>query len=323
MAVQVVTDLGLHLGLYNTHGDANSTPIIERIAELRKNVFWATYTASILWSSYTGRPSLMNPIQYDVSAPVNHSQNRWEYHTERMDQQDLPLELDVGAGSIVPMQLARLATLMIKISNLLYTGVPVPISDVQMLHVVAIAEELREWRESLPVSAQVDTKKDWHSSGKNYLPMVLQLHMQYHEAMILLHRPFIAESRVLHFPSADGLNATQTCTHSASEISRLLLIYRGQWGLQHINFHAVHVVMTAGIIHAYDCCLHSGPQGRSARDMLHLCLQALGDMGQTFQSGNRGMEVVMALLHDWQRKTLSLEKRQQALHSTFLNTVGS
>jgi hypothetical protein len=57
--------------------------------------------------------------------------------------------------------------------------------------------------------------------------------------------------------------------------------------------------------------------------MLHLCLQALGDMGQTFQSGNRGMEVVMALLHDWQRKTFSLEKRQQALHSTLLNAVGS
>jgi hypothetical protein len=47
MAVQVVTDLGLHLGLYNTGDDTNSTPVIEWIAELRKNVFWATYTASM------------------------------------------------------------------------------------------------------------------------------------------------------------------------------------------------------------------------------------------------------------------------------------
>jgi hypothetical protein len=64
----------------------------------------------------------MNPIQYDVSAPVNPFQYRWEYYTERMDQQDLPLELDLSTGSIVPMQLARLATLMIKISNLLYAN---------------------------------------------------------------------------------------------------------------------------------------------------------------------------------------------------------
>jgi len=263
----------------------------------------------------------MSPIQHDVSDPKIPSQYRWDYYVDRTDQPNLPSEVNVSIASLVPMHMTRLSTLMVKISNLLYTGLPGSISDTYT-SLITVAEELRQWREGLPAS--LDANEDWRSSGKKtYLPMVLQLHMQYHETVILLHRPFIAEARSLSSFPAAGLDASQSCTHSASEISRILLIYRRQWGLKHINLQAVHIVIMAGIIHAHDCCLYSGPQGRSARDMLHICLQALGEMGQTFQSANRGMEVVMALLHDWQSQSFNLKSSQHGFHSTFQNAITS
>jgi hypothetical protein len=141
--------------------------------------------------------------------------------------------------------------------------------------------------------------------------------MQYHEAMILLHRPFITKIRSSPgspTPTPGTLDAASACTHSASEISRLLVLYRRQWGLQQINIQAVHVVMTAGIIHAHDCCVYSGTLARTARDGLHVCLQALGEMGQTFHSGNRGLQVVMSLLRDWQNQTFAVRKRGSSFH---------
>lgn len=141
--------------------------------------------------------------------------------------------------------------------------------------------------------------------------------MQYHEALILLNRPFISQvgsssptsSSSISAPSSPHSVAAAQCTASASAITRLLVLYRRQWGLQQINIQAVHVVMTAGIQHAHDCCVLAGSAARSARDGLHICLQALGDMGQTFQSGNRGLQVVSSLSRDWQNLTLAARKR--------------
>jgi hypothetical protein len=46
MAVQVLTDLGLHLNLEHEQVELNSTNTTGDIAELRRNIFWATYSAT-------------------------------------------------------------------------------------------------------------------------------------------------------------------------------------------------------------------------------------------------------------------------------------
>lgn len=154
--------------------------------------------------------------------------------------------------------------------------------------------------------------------------------MQYHEATILLHRSFISQSRnnspstITSAGTSSNLqSAAAQCTASASAIARLLVLYRRQWGLQQVNIQTVHIVMTAGIQHAHDCCVLAATAARTARDGLHVCLQALGDMGQTFQSGNRGLQVVSSLMHDWQNLTFAVRRGRsfQSQGAGFLGTT--
>jgi len=322
MAVQVVTDLGLHLSFEHNQLEVNSTTRAEEITHLRRNLFWATHTAITLWSSYSGRPLPMSSTQHSTPDPVPPTRYKWEYYVDRVEQPTFPPELELGAANIVPMYITHLAIKMGKISNVLYTGLPGSLTAAHIFH-AAMAAELQQWKESLPASLHINNSKDWRASDKElYLPMVLQLHMQFHEAMILLHRPFITESRnssprtitstastaTAGAPLASINNASAQCSASATAIARLLVLYRRQWGLQQINIQAVHVAMTAGIQLIHDSCKLEGAAARTARDGLHVCLQALGDMGQTFHSGNRGLQVVSSMMRDWQNLTFAARR---------------
>jgi len=117
--------------------------------------------------------------------------------------------------------------------------------------------------------------------------------MAYHQTMIFLHRPFISESDEV------ALVASQTCSNSAREICRLLGLYRRHYSLNRINIHAVAVTMTAGIVHAYDCCVFSGTRGKIAEQNLLECINALGEMGQSFNSAVRGIEVITSRRRMW------------------------
>jgi len=112
--------------------------------------------------------------------------------------------------------------------------------------------------------------------------------------MIFLYRPFISES------DDDALQASQICSNSAREICRLLGLYRRHYSLSRINLHAVAVTMTAGIVHAYDCCVFSGSRGKMAEQNLLDCIKALGEMAQSFNSAVRGIEVITSRRRVWQ-----------------------
>jgi hypothetical protein len=117
--------------------------------------------------------------------------------------------------------------------------------------------------------------------------------MIYHQTMIFLYRPFISESDDVALP------ASQTCSNSAREICRLLGLYRRHYALSRINMHAVAVTMTAGIVHAYDSCVFSGNRGKIAEQNLLECINALGEMGQSFNSAVRGIEVITSRRRMW------------------------
>ena len=111
--------------------------------------------------------------------------------------------------------------------------------------------------------------------------------------MIFLYRPFISESNDV------ALLASQTCSNSAQEICRLLALYDRHYSLSRINMHAVAVTMTAGIVHAYDSCVFSGSRGKIAEQNLLECINALGKMGQSFNSAVRGIEVITSRRRMW------------------------
>ena len=118
--------------------------------------------------------------------------------------------------------------------------------------------------------------------------------MVYHQTMIFLYRPFVSESNDV------ALRASQTCSNSAREICRLLDLYRRHYSLRYINVHAVAMTMTAGVVHAYDCCVFSGSRGKVAEQNLLDCIKALGEMAQSFNSAVRGIEVITSLRRMWQ-----------------------
>jgi hypothetical protein len=136
-----------------------------------------------------------------------------------------------------------------------------------------------------------------------YNTCLLCISLQYHEAVILLHRPFVFRGTGRPYASmcsTTPTNAQEICTEAASEICRLIIMYRRKYSLRRIHIQMVHVVMTAGLIHVYNCCFATGKEAKSAQEHLFTCVQALGEMGQTFNSSSRGLEIMTSLRHEWQ-----------------------
>src|SRR5450432_1891590 len=129
--------------------------------------------------------------------------------------------------------------------------------------------------------------------------------MQYHEVVILLNRPFLlppsANSTMSPNPdqAAVALNA---CTSSATEICRLLRIFRQQHNLKHIQVYSVHVLMTASLIHVYNSCCSPGVEGKIAREMVLECIQAFVEIGETLKCGTRALEIVTSIRRDLQNE---------------------
>jgi len=118
--------------------------------------------------------------------------------------------------------------------------------------------------------------------------------MLYHQILIFLNRPFVSSDKDL------TMGAGQACTNSARDICRMLRLYRRLYTLRYINVQAVATTMIAGVVHVHDCCTYSGTKGKLAQDNLLICIQALGEMGQCFNSSIRGLEVITTLRRAWQ-----------------------
>lgn len=104
-----------------------------------------------------------------------------------------------------------------------------------------------------------------------------------------------------HEPDSD-LRAGESCTSAARVICRILQIYKVNYGLRYLNVHAVSCTISAGVVHAYDSCIHSGLRGKAAQADFEVCIQALAEMGQTFRSGMYGLDVLMSLRRAWQHQ---------------------
>jgi hypothetical protein len=167
-----------------------------------------------------------------------------------------------------------------------------------------MSTELEEWYATLPPALQIDVTS--HATPDKQkdepLPVIVQLHMQYHAVMILLHRPFVTDVSSPSALSEVTLDACQMCTRSAVAISRLLRIFRRRQSWRYVHLQSVHNTTIAGVVHAYDTCMFPGERGRQAQEGLSVCVQALGEMAQSFKSSMRGYEVIAAVRREWQAR---------------------
>jgi hypothetical protein len=72
--------------------------------------------------------------------------------------------------------------------------------------------------------------------------------------------------------------------------------------------------MTAALIHIFQLC--ASPSGRGgdqkAQASFLTCVQALGEMGQTFKSASRALDVVTSLRRSWRDDTTAGDRFKRA-----------
>jgi hypothetical protein len=267
------------------------------------------------WGFYSGRPSLMGSMKHTVPCRSPASKYQWKPHVDRNHDTCLSPETDTSVLGMVPPFLTQLAMKMSRIAAILcvhlpafhflhtnnfrYTGIPDTVPSTTSF-VQSMAQELQQWSRMLPPVLQIDTSQPRSGDQeKEHFPMVIQLHMQYHAAVVLLHRPFVGGVNSPNTQNYLPLSASQMCSQSATEISRLLIMFRRRYSWRYVHLQAVHNATIAGVVHAYDACVFPGERGKLAQENLNVCVQALGEMAQSFKSSTRGYEVIAAVRREW------------------------
>ena len=298
MAVQIMTDLGLHLDLPGESSQLETPDQgYDRLLNLRRNLFWSTNTIDTLWSAHCGRPSLLKGFIHNVKPPQPSTTDMWRFYVDEYSSRKFPDEFDFAAANLVHIHLASLMTVHARVSQVLYSGVPDRLTDIEAF-VSQSDTDFRDWFKALPPRLQLDT------SGKTtfYVPAVMELHLSYHECIILLHRPLVSPEDTTDTTLLSPTSSLHHCLVSAREICKILTLFRRAYGLRRPHHLMVHVTMTAALIHVFQLSVVPGPDGETKRAQQDLltCIQALGEMGQTYKSASRALDVVTALRQSWQ-----------------------
>ncbi|KAK5000898.1 hypothetical protein LTR66_000315 [Elasticomyces elasticus] len=167
MAVQMATDLGLHLNMKMDGKYLDVSTDIESVIALRNKIFWVVYTSNTFHSTYNGRPGLMNRLHYTTPTPPPRSSYDWEPYSDTDEQIPLPSGLKMDNTGMISTYVPQLAMKMVRITELLYSGVPSSLRNVNTF-VSAISKEMEQWRADIPTALQL-------SAEIVPLPMVYQL----------------------------------------------------------------------------------------------------------------------------------------------------
>ncbi|KAI1778441.1 hypothetical protein F4818DRAFT_406102 [Hypoxylon cercidicola] len=129
------------------------------------------------------------------------------------------------------------------------------------------------------------------SSSQPSVPHIYLLHLQYHTAMILLHRPFFQMIRQ-GVPDTDGKAGTEAmhvgaCRSSAEWVSNILRIYKATYTMRHIPISAVHYATTVATIHLADTTSSDAEVQKKAIQRLQTCVLSLREMRTAWASSTR------------------------------------
>ncbi|OQV03672.1 Fungal Zn2-Cys6 binuclear cluster domain-containing protein [Cladophialophora immunda] len=293
VAVQMTTDLGLQLRLDTNDDYLGSEDNTRSLEDVRRSLFWTVYSADMYHSSYSGRPYLMNRMRYDAPGLDALNDGDWQPFHSDGEAMKLPAAFDGSGIGSVTAYVVQMAIKLRKIYDTLYCGTASGSEDAR-LFVPAMAKQLQHWLTVLPPALRVDYGEERPSPVP--APIVLQLHILYHQILIILNRPFVVHE------SDSEILAGENCTKSAGIICQLLQVFKANYGLRYINVQAVASTVTAGVVHAYDSCIYSGPKGKAAQHNFVVCIQALAEIGQSFRSSIHGLEVITSLRRAWQHQ---------------------
>ncbi|OQV02893.1 Fungal Zn2-Cys6 binuclear cluster domain-containing protein [Cladophialophora immunda] len=317
MSVRLSFDLGLHLDMtpYVAKGLMSSTE-----AEARKMAFWGSFVVDHLWGFYLGRPpcriSNHNPSVHQPADRIPGLQ-RWVPYgvLETLPEATLSVPDSSDPNGMLPRQWVLLCEAMDDVSHVLYERADVSDKMLQSLADETVSK-LDQWRRNLPLALQVSLDK--HDGNIKHLPHVLVLHMQYHQFMIYIHRPFMSKTASSTINSnIRHMHARSVCIESAVAISVLLRIYKSSYPLRFVNVEVVSIVFSAAIILVLASVLDlEGTDKLNLQRHLDTCCRALAELGKAFKNASRTLDILLDIKRKWQAKLVASEKpKRRALEA--------
>ncbi|KAF5711727.1 Nit-4-like protein [Fusarium globosum] len=293
MATRMAMNLGLHCDCspYASKGLVSADDV-----EARNVTFWGVYFLDKLYCLGMGRPASIQEYNITTTKPKGLTQHS-------------PLLSDYQYGISAPFPTSHI------LENFMYTCDLVlatsEVIDQLYAQRYAWTDKEREDRvmkahlqavglfDQLPKSLKISS-----SSLQCSPPYVYQFHLQYHHAILLLHRPFFqllnpGKSTIAYDPEGGDIHS-KSCRESAVKMARILQIFRKNYTMRNMPVSGVHPAFTAAIIHL----LHiksTGNYGRSeAMRCLYICVKSLYEMNVNWNWANRSIRAILSLAREWE-----------------------
>ncbi|KAJ9132156.1 Fungal specific transcription factor domain-containing protein [Pleurostoma richardsiae] len=278
-AFRIASKLGLHLDCTKAVASGH---IAAETAKLRRIVFWGCHIEDNLFSSYCSRPTFF--MDWDITTPLPSS----------------PPDSDAPDGSSKCASLLHTTSAL----SLMCSKILVSLygqrrqSTAAHLHSLAsqVHRDLWQWYQDLPAEF---TLAD-HDETKVLAPEVFILHMHFYFALILLHRPFLEFSQILHdLTNLTDLTSTSTgtCAIAAANITKLVLNYQRLYSIRQVPSPTIHFAFIAGTIHLVNFRV---TKMDSHYQLLQGCLGALSEMRKSYPIAGKAASVLQDLIEGWE-----------------------
>ncbi|KAH7239631.1 nitrogen assimilation transcription factor nit-4 [Fusarium solani] len=296
-AARMALSLGLHIDCSQW---VASGLISQDEAEVRKVTWWGCYTVDKLFSIALGRPGCTRKSQSTCPKPsLDHDAEyeAWVQIPGLTQDNSLP----VLQSRIVST--AHFIAECLSIASEAMDQIYAPNSGLSQKDIENIVGktdvELRAYYVNLPSHLRLPSTLRTSAPAHIY-----QLHMQYHVNIILLHRPLLQQ-----YPNISESDPTSVCWESphrkdcraaASEVSKLLGIYKQNYTFRFAGMVTVHVAFTAATIHLIDLKPESNPYRQQAMRGLATCVEALEAMKTPWCAwSSKALRAIYALAEEW------------------------
>ncbi|KAH9205941.1 fungal-specific transcription factor domain-containing protein [Leptodontidium sp. 2 PMI_412] len=296
MANRLAIDMGLNLDPMSMQRAAT---ISEEEIQLRRQVYWALYCHDKLFASYTGRICTMLNFQGVVSLPKVDSSCQGREDT---------------CFTSLQYSIVTLCQILEQILLKLYAPQPLNRTSERSAFLLSCTAELDTWYRDLPSEMRIES-----SAPAMRAPQVFTLHMTYHTAVILLHKPFLSEGRPNYSskkpydPSTanpTAINASSVCCQAAEGICDLAEKYRQIFGsFRRCPLTATHCTLMAALISLQI------PQSSKRPDKapFDMCANVLRELSDSWRPPKRLLESLLVLR----------TKKSEAMESTNLGEPNS
>ncbi|KZL83902.1 fungal specific transcription factor [Colletotrichum incanum] len=309
MAMRLAFDLALHKDMTSYVTKGILTPAE---AELRRAVFWGTYTMDQTLGFYRGRPFRISMDDITVQKPRENALERrvaqWAPYTSIHSRCNFSDALNDHPEDI-SLRKIELCEIMAPLGHTLYGNSKIP-RNILQAHTESIVSRLFFWKGSLPQSLQVDPE----DTGKTYLPHVLLLHMQYYQNVIQAHRPWMSSSYIQpQPPQGPGyMHAQRMCIESATAIAKLIQLYERQYTLRRVSTQGVAIIFSAAIILIF-ASMSRRRRKKTAQTATHLsaCFRALEELSSSWECAKRARDFLIMLQRKWEFRSRRLSQSAQ------------